>query len=83
MGHSDVGVGVADDRGEVAAFLLLRCDHLAAEQVAIEDERAVEIGDRVAGVVDVADGHGPAAIAARNSTPPAGVTTKMFSTRAP
>ena len=83
MGHSDVGVGVADDGGEVAAFLLLRCDHLAAEEIAIEDERAVEIGDRVAGVVDVADGHGPLAIASRNSTPPAGVTTKMFSTRAP
>ena len=51
MRHANVRVGVADDRREIAAFLLLRCDHLAAEDVAVEDERAVEVGDRVARVV--------------------------------
>ena len=52
MRHAHVRVRVADDRGEVAALLLLRRDHLAAEQVAVEGDRAVEVGDRVARVMD-------------------------------
>ena len=57
MGHPDVRVGVADDRREISALLLLGRDHLAAEQVAVEDERAVQVGDRVAGVMEAASSH--------------------------
>ncbi len=85
MGHAHVRVGVAHDRREVPAFLLLRRDHLAAEDVAVEDERAVEVGDRVAGVVKRGQHRQRSPwrsrLAARRL--PAGVTTKMFSTRAP
>ena len=51
MRHAHVRIRVADDRREIATFLLLRRDHLATEDVAVEDERAVEVGDRVARVV--------------------------------
>ena len=81
MRHANVRVGIADDRREIPSFLLLRRDHLATEDVAVEDERAVEVGDCIARVVRPAKP--PAAIASRSSTPPPGVTTKMFSTRAP
>ena len=68
-------------RRQIPALLLLRREDLAAEQVAVERERPVEVGDRVARVVEPGDRRH--AIASRSSTPPSGVTTKTFSTRAP
>src|SRR5207302_447413 len=81
--HAHVRVRIADDRREVAALLLLRREHLAAERVAIEGERAVETRDRVAGVMEPANGHRACARSRRSSTPPSGATTNTFSTRAP
>ena len=78
--HAHVRVGVADDRREVAALLLLRREHLAAERVAVERERAVEVRDRVAGVMEPADRHRASARSLRSSTPPSGATTNTFST---
>src|SRR5262245_33027267 len=76
--HADVRVRVADDRCEVPTLLLLLGDFLAAEQVAVERDRPVEIRHGVAGVVDPVH-----ATAVRNSRPPPSVTTKISSTRAP
>src|SRR6266536_2435338 len=81
--HAHVRVRVADDRRKVAALLLLRREHLAAESVAVEGERAVEARDGVAGVMEPADRHRASARSRRSSTPPSGVTTNTFSTRAP
>src|SRR5439155_16763926 len=81
--HPHVRIRVADDRREVAALLLLRREHLAAESVSVEGQRAVEARNRVAGVMEPADRHRASARSRRSSTPPAGVTTNTFSTRAP
>src|SRR5207248_180002 len=81
--HAHVCVRIADDRREVTALLLLGREHLAAERVAVERERAVEARDRVAGVMEAADGHRASARRRRSSTPPSGATTNTFSTRAP
>src|SRR5205807_9730883 len=81
--HAHVRVRVGDDRREVAALLLLRREHLAAQRVAVEGDRAVETRHRVAGVMEPADHHRASASSRRSSTPPSGATTNTFSTRAP
>jgi hypothetical protein len=50
--HAHVRVLVSDDVGEVAAFLLLRDEHVHAEEVSVEGERAVEVAHGEARVVE-------------------------------
>ena len=57
MRHADVRIWVADDLSEIATLLLLRGKHLAPEQVPVEGDRSVEVGHRVAGVVEASSSH--------------------------
>src|SRR3954454_213983 len=57
LGNPEAGVGIADEPACVLIGLFLRMDQLEAEQIAIEEDRAIEVGDREAEMPDSAQ-HG-------------------------
>src|SRR5947209_3134132 len=54
LGNPEAGVGIADEPAGVLIGLFLRMDQLEAEQIAIEEDRAIEVDDREAEVPDSA-----------------------------
>ena len=58
-------LGLADDLADVLLLVDALPDELEPEQVAVERERALEIGDLVAGVMGTDDGHDGSLIGTR------------------